>query len=493
MAVRTGTQFIERVQKRPREVWLRGERIGDVTRHPAFVRPLEQLARLYDMQHDERYAETLTYPSPSGAGPVATAFLVPENQGDLRKRREAFRLIAEATLGMMGRSPDFLNTAVMAMAEGREVFARLGQSYADNVLRYYEYVRDNDLFLTHALITPQTDRSKSSSQQEDPFLHMGVVEENQDGLVVRGARMLATLGPMADEILIFGLPGLRPEDERHAAVFAIPIDSPGLRLICREPFDEGSRNCFDHPLSSHFEEADALVVFDDVLVPWSRVFLHGNVELANAMYPDTNLRQHTAHQTGVRGLVKMQFATGVCMALSQAVKTDQFLHVQRSLGEAIAQVEVARALIVAAESEHEATSWGTVRGRFEPLQTLRVVLAKEYPRVIETLQTLGAGGLLMMPSAEDFDSAIGDDIAKYYQGRGGMPAVDRIRLYKLAWDLAGDAFGQRQLQYERYYAGDPVRMLAGNYLGYDTTDCFRLVDRALALAGDPSPAVVTIA
>jgi anthranilate 3-monooxygenase (FAD)/4-hydroxyphenylacetate 3-monooxygenase len=222
------------------------------------------------------------------------------------------------------------------------------------------------------------------------------------------------------------------------------------------------------------------------------VFLHGDVALANAMYSRTNLRQHTGHQTGVRGLVKMQFVTGVAMALCQSVKTDGFLHVQKALGEAIAAVEICRALIVAAETEFETGANGSVRPRFQSLQTLRMHLSSAYPKVVETLQTLGAGGLLMMPSAEDFGSEIAADIEKYFVGAEGLPAVDRVRLYKLAWDLCGDGFGQRALQYERYYAGDPVRLYAANYLAYDKADCQRLVDRALELAGDPGDAVAAV-
>jgi anthranilate 3-monooxygenase (FAD) / 4-hydroxyphenylacetate 3-monooxygenase len=313
VSVRTGAELIAGLRARPREVWLRGKRVEDITTHPAFVKPLGQLAALYDLQHDPAFRDILTYPSPTSAEPVATAFMVPRTQADLFKRREAFRVVAEATLGMMGRSPDFLNTTLMAFAEAHDVFGRGGQRFADNVTRYYEFVRERDLFLTHALITPQIDRAKSSAQQADAFLHMGVVRESADGLVVRGARMLATLAPLADELAIYNLPGLKPGDEPHAVVFAIPMDTPGLRFICREPFDEGGRSSFDHPLASNFEEADALVVFEDVLVPWERVFLYRDVTLGNALYPDTNLRQHTAHQTAVRGLVKMQLAVGVAM------------------------------------------------------------------------------------------------------------------------------------------------------------------------------------
>ncbi|GAA2352739.1 4-hydroxyphenylacetate 3-monooxygenase, oxygenase component [Streptomyces violaceusniger] len=490
MTIRTGAQYIENLRKNPREVWLRGERVEDVTRHPAFKRPIEQIARLYDRQHDPELTDRLTRPGPNG--PVPISFVPPRSVEDLRARHEAFRIVAEATLGLMGRSPDFLNTMVMAFAEEPAVFERLGPRYADNVRRYFEYVRDSDLFLTHALITPQTDRSRTGAQQQDPFLHMGVVEETDEGLIVRGARMLATLAPMADEMLISNLPGLRPGDEKHAAVFAVPIETPGLRLISREPYDDGTRNSFDHPLSAHFEEADSLVVFDDVLVPWDRVFLHGDVDLANALYAETNLRQHTGHQTGVRGLVKMQFITGVLMKLAQSVKIDSFLHVQQKLGEAIAATEICRALLTAAETDYETTSTGAVRPRFEALQTLRMHLSGSYPKLAETLQVLGAGGLLMMPSAEDFDSPIGPDIAKYFQGADSLDATERVRLYKLAWDLCGDAFGQRAVQYERYYAGDPVRLLAMNYLAYDKSACFSLVDRALGLAGPPGDAVAAV-
>jgi anthranilate 3-monooxygenase (FAD) / 4-hydroxyphenylacetate 3-monooxygenase len=114
------------------------------------------------------------------------------------------------------------------------------------------------------------------------------------------------------------------------------------------------------------------------------------------------------------------------------------------------------------------------------------MMSKAYPRIIEVLQTIGAGGLLMMPTAADFSSQVAGDVRRYYQGAGGVSAEDRIRIFKLAWDLAGDAFGMRAMQYERYYAGDPVRLVAGNYLSYAyKSECQGLVQRALELAGKP--------
>jgi anthranilate 3-monooxygenase (FAD)/4-hydroxyphenylacetate 3-monooxygenase len=486
MAVRNGADYIDGLKSQPRDVWIRGDRVEDVTTHPAFEAPIRQIARLYDMQHDPAYREDLTYVDPANGETTGMSFMMAQNQGDLARRREAYRIWAEATFGLMGRAPDFVNTTLMAWAETPDIFAELGSEYRDNVLRYFEHVRQNDLFLTHSLITPQTDRSKTSAEQADKFLHLGVVKETDAGIVLRGARMLVTLGPIVDDVLVFNLPGLKAGDEAYAMSCAIPVTAPGVRLICREPFEEGGRSAFDHPLATNFEEPDAMMVCDDVLVPWERVFLYGNIELANALYVKTSMRNHTAHQTAVRGVAKLEFAVGLVMAVARMVRSDGFLHVQEKLGEAIGSLELAKGCIARAEMEHEPTAVGTVRASLTPLQTLRGYLPRAYPRVIESLQTLAAGGLLMTPSAADFDSEIGDDVKRFFKGADGVESEERVKLFKLAWDLAGDAFGSRQLQYERYWAGDPVRLLASNYLSYEHKDrCLDTVDRALELAGKP--------
>jgi anthranilate 3-monooxygenase (FAD)/4-hydroxyphenylacetate 3-monooxygenase len=459
---------------------MNGKRVDDVTTYPAFRRPVERIAHLYDMQHDPEHSASLTYALPGSGERTGMSFLIPRTYDDLVLRRKAFRLWAEATFGLMGRSPDFLNCSLAAFADAADVFERGGTTYAENVLRYYEYVRSNDLMLTHALINPQNDRSKGPGGQSDPFLHMGVVRETAAGPILRGARMLATLGPIADEVLVYNHPGLQPEESAHAIVFALPIDTPGLRQICRTPYDRGDLEVADHPLASHFEECDSLLIFDDVVVPWDRVFVYKNVELSNALYPDTNMRQWTGHQTAVRAQVKFEFVTGIAMEMARSVRTDVHLHVQEMLGECVNYVEIIKSCITRAEVEYEITSRGTVRPLFQPLMTLRTFLPRVYPRVVEVIQTIGAGGLMMMPSAADFESSVAGDVEKYFQG-AGHSARDRMQLYRLAWDLVGEAFGSRQLQYERYFNGDPVRTTASNFLFYDKTACLELVRKATAL------------
>ena len=488
MGIRNGQQFIDGLKARPRDVWINGDRVEDVTTHPAFSRIVHQLARLYDAQSDPANIDALTYVVPETGERAGLAFMPARTADDLRRRRASYYHWASMNFGLMGRSPDFLNVSLLAFAESREVFARGGQRYADNIVKYYEYIRDNDLFLSHALLPPQNDRTKPSAEQQN--LHLRVVKETDSGIYVQGGRMIATLGAVADEMLMYCLPGIPESDADHALAFAVKVSDPGVRQICREPYTlDGLRPDFDHPLSNNFEENDSLLIFDNVFVPWERVFMYRDVALNNALYTESALRNYTAHQTNTRALVKMQFAVGIAMAVARAIGADKFLHVQKMLGESLNSIEFLKSGLVRSEVECEPTGYGTVRPALPPLQALRTYLPTAYPKVVEVIQTIAAGGFMMMPTGADFVAPeLAGDTELYYQGAGGMASLDRARLFKLAWDLAGDSFGTRLLQYERYYAGDPVRTLASNYLQVKDDEMMRLVNEALAIAGNPAPA-----
>ena len=312
---------------------------------------------------------------------------------------------------------------------------------------------------------------------------MGVAEETNEGVIIRGARMLATLAPVADELLVYSLPGLKAEDVKHSIMFSIPVDSKGLKIICRRPYSTGQHNIFDHPLAARYEESDAVVVFNDVLVPWDRVFIYNDVDASNDLYTKSFVRQHAAHQTAVRGVAKISLAVGTAIHLARSIKIDQFLGVQEKLGKCISALEMIKGCLLAAETNVVTNEKGQVYCALEPLLAIRNFMPRAYPEVIDILRELGAGGLTMNPSKDDIDSGeIGPDILKYYVGAGDMSAPDRIALFNLAWDLTGDAFGMRQLQYERYYSGDPMRNLANTYLGYNGDDCLNLVEEALESA-----------
>lgn len=478
MSVRTGKQFLDGLSARPREVWINGRRVDDVASDPIFRGPVETLARLYDMQHAPELRADMVYACPETGEPTGMSYLRPTTPEHLVQRRRVSKLWAEASFGMLGRSPDFLNTTVMTFADNADFFAQRGAQFGDNIRAFYEHCKRHDVFMTHALIPPQNDRSKQSSEQADPFMHLGVVEQNEQGLVLRGAKMLATHAPIADELMVYPSGVLKPGDERYALAFAIPSHATGLRYICREAFDGGSQNGWDHPLSTRFEEPDAVVIFNDVLVPWNRVFLHGDIAAANGMAAATNQRNFTGHQTAVRGLAKLRFMTGLAIALTRSVKSDVFLHVQEQLGECLGYLSLIEGATLLAEQAADRTATGTLRPAAEPLQAIRYHLPKMYERMVQVTQVLGAGGLLLNPTEADLASEIGPDIDRFYKG-AGIDARTRIRISKLAWDATGTQFAQRMVQYERYYGGDPVRVGAGNYLAYPTDELMAYVKSAL--------------
>ena len=238
MAARSGKEFIAGLRAHPREVWIEGKRVADVTDHPALRQSVQQLALLYDMQSAPGHRDLLTWQVPETGLRAGTAFMPARSLADLQHRRGAYRLWAQATFGLMGRTPDFLNCTLLAFAEASHVFARGGKQYGENIERYYRYVRDHDLFLSHALIPPQNDRSKPSAAQEEN-LHLRVVRESSAGIIVRGARMLATLGPVSDEMILYNLPGFRPGDEDHAIMFAVPTGLQGCAKSAARPMIVG--------------------------------------------------------------------------------------------------------------------------------------------------------------------------------------------------------------------------------------------------------------
>ena len=221
-----------------------------------------------------------------------------------------------------------------------------------------------------------------------------------------------------------------------------------------------------------------MCVFEDVLVPWDRVFLYGDVKMGNELFKQASIRNHTGHQTAVRGLAKCQLMTGIVIALTRTVKSDGFLHVQEQLGELLGYLQMIEGAILLSEQNAEPTGRGAIRPAYAPLQALRYHLPKWYERMVQVTQTLAAGGLLISPTEADLRSEIGPDIARYYKG-AGVEAEERIRLYKLAWDATGTQFGQRMLQYERYYAGDPVRIAASYYNDSNVGPLLDMVKRAL--------------
>jgi 4-hydroxyphenylacetate 3-monooxygenase len=319
----------------------------------------------------------------------------------------------------------------------------------------------------------------SASQQADPFLAAGVVREADGGLIIRGCRMLATLAPFADEIAVFPSTVLKEQSDitRYAYAFSIPCNTPGLRFICRESFDLG-RSRFDHPLGSRFEEIDAVVVFEDVLVPWERVFLYGDNDLCNNAYGATGAVVHMMHQVAAKNVAKTELLLGIASAIVDSIQIGQFQHVQEKVAEIIVTLETMKALLRAAEVDGAPNQYGLMTPARGPLVVVRLTYPKIYPRMVEIIQQLSASGLMTIPTEADLNGPLGQDIERYLQS-AKQGARDRIRLFRLAWDATASSFGARQLQYERFFFGDPVRVAGGLFSGYDKEPYIRAVQKLL--------------
>ena len=266
--------------------------------------------------------ERMTFPSPKSGAPVWRAWQIPRTHADLKAKRFFSEAWAEATYGLMGRTPDHVAGFFTGFAAAPEVFATGGQKFAENVVRFYEYLRDNHLYVTYAIVPPQIDRSKPAHQQSDPALYAGVVKERDDGIVISDAQQLATAGVFSDYLHLACIHPLQPGDENYANAVAIPINAPGLKLYPRRAFATPATNSFDYPLSSRFDETDCFCVFDNVFVPWEHVFIYRNVAISRDQWWNTPAHLYGNHQAQCRYATKLRFMIGLAKRMNQASAED---------------------------------------------------------------------------------------------------------------------------------------------------------------------------
>ena len=415
---RTGEQFLEGLRQGGREIWLRGERISHPLDHPELRDAALSLARVFDLQHE--HASEMLAPSPGGpelprqrhppdpagargAGPAPAR---------VRAGRGAVGRRDGADPGLPERDVRVLRGALGGVGAPRE---RPCAPRTWSPTR--QFMRDADLSTTHALMNPQVDRTKPEAEQAMGQVALHKVGETADAIVVRGARMLATLAPFADELLVYPGSDIRPQDGRYALSFAIPIATPGLRFICRDSYSK-QRDVYDYPLSARFDEMDAVVIFDDVEIPRERVFLDGDTVGYSEVITDTGWRGHIMHQAFTRAWVKLSFALGLGHAIATTTGVVRFDHIQEKLGQIWAMSELARSAIVAAEAGASVDAGGVMAPDERPFVALRGEMPKWLPRVNELLQLIGGGGFMATPSRGRFGRPVAGRDRAVLPGRG---------------------------------------------------------------------------
>jgi 4-hydroxyphenylacetate 3-monooxygenase len=456
----TGKEFLESLQG-PREVWIYGERVRDVTAHPAFRNPARMLARLYDALHDPAQQPVLTCATDTGSGGFTHKyFRAPTSAGELVEARDAIVAWSRLSYGWMGRSPDYKAAFLATLGANAEFYA----PYQDNARRWYRMAQERVLFMNHALVQPPVDRHRPPDEVADVYVH--VEKETDAGLVVSGAKVVAT-GSALTHANFIAHPTTTPiKTKAFAVVFIAPMETPGVKLICRPSYSMAAEvmgSPFDYPLSSRMDENDAILVLDRALIPWENVLVYEDVTKSNSFFQHSGFFPRAMFQGCARLAVKLDFIAGLLVKAVAAVGSGDSRNTQASVGEAIAWRNLFWGLSDAMARTPVPWAGATVLPNPEYAQAYRVFATVAYPRIKELTETILGSGLIYLNShAVDFKTpALRPYLDKYLRGSDGTDAVERIKLMKLLWDAVGTEFGGRHELYERNYAGaaETIRVL----------------------------------
>ena len=454
----TGAQYLESLRD-AREVFIDGEKVSDVTRHPSFRNASRSVARLYDALHHPDTRDTLT--AVDTFGQRTHRFFKPSyNAQELSESRDAIVHWARLSYGFMGRTPDYKAAFMASLAASPEFYAPFEQS----ALGWYKKYSSRCLFLNHVLINPPVDRNKPVHEVEDVFVH--VVKERDDGMVVSGAKMLATGSALTHATFVAQNSAVTLDPEKakdFALVFIAPMDSPGTKLLCRPSYEANARSPFDHPLSSRFDENDAVMIFDNVFIPWENVLVFRDPKKANGFYAESRFVNRYTLQANSRLAVKLDLMIGLFAKAIETNGSQTFRGVQAALGEMIAWRSMFWGLTTAMCLDPEPAPGGTVVPKTQYAAALKVFSSECWPRIRHLFEQQLAGSLLVAPSSyKDLQNPeLRPLIDRYYRGSSGS-AEERVKLFKLIWDSIGTEFGARHELYEINYGGNHEQVRIDN-------------------------------
>jgi len=423
-----------------------GQQVEDVATHPALAGSAHSVAAVYDLQHDPAHQDLLSMPSPTTGQRVSLSYLLPRSVDDLARQRRMYEYLVRRAGGVAARLPQHLATVAIGLYDVRDLLAQEDPTFGEHAARYFEYCREHDLSIATIFSDPLRHRNHPASEQE----HLRVVERRPDGLIVRGAKGVGTQAPYANELLCLTSPRpyLKPEEVVH---FAAPVNTRGIHVICRQPLTPP--NPEDHPLSPYWDEMDAIVVFDDVFIPWERVFYLRRSHRADPAF-EGRLFQGAVGlgpwYVLVRMAVKAEVLLGICAAITDTLGTASQPLVQVALADAMVYLETLRALIQAAEASPVASPSGLTFPNPTIAMAGRICSIERYPQLLQMIRDLCGSGLLMAPGQADLHNPeIGPHLHRYFMGND-MWGPEYLRMLKLAGEYALDSFGSRQLLFEMY-------------------------------------------
>jgi 4-hydroxyphenylacetate 3-monooxygenase len=449
----TGAEYLASLRD-GREVYIYGERVDDVTTHPAFRNAARSIARLYDALHDPKSRDVLTCQTDTGSGGQTHKFFrVARSREDVIAQRDAIAAWARMSYGWMGRTPDYKASLMNTLGANHEFYGK----FAENAKRWYRRAQENVLFMNHALVNPPIDRHRAAEQVKDVFIT--IQKETDAGIYVTGAKVVATSSALTHYNFLGQNAAMPISDSDLAVMFIAPMNAPGVKLFCRTSYEMAASvmgTPYDYPLSSRFDENDAIFVFDNAFIPWENVLLHRDIEKLKVFFPQSGFLAGYQFQGCIRLAVKLDFLVGVIAKALRTTGGDEFRGNQAMLGEIIAWRNLFWGLTDA--MAHNPTAWvdGAVLPNAQSGASYRVFAGDAYGRVKEIVEKIVASALIYLPSsAKDFTNPdIDKYLARYVRGSHGIGYKDRIKVLKLLWDALGSEFGGRHELYEMNYAGN---------------------------------------
>jgi 4-hydroxybutyryl-CoA dehydratase/vinylacetyl-CoA-Delta-isomerase len=411
-----------------RKTYWDGEDIPDITKHPRFRVPIALTAEDYKYD-DPKLGELRRFKAEDGSW-AHRIYQIPRSEEDLAKRVE---LLMHTSIGTA------VSGVYMALMSVKDQVAAVNPRYAENIERMYRYCRDNDLRAAEVITDPKGDRKRRAHEQDDPDLYVRIVERRSDGIVVRGAKLHITAASLIHELVVMPTKGMRQDETAYAVSFSIPVNTKGVSIINRS-FAPAELNTFDYPASSHHSMPEGFVVFDDVFVPWDRVFLAGEVQLASALARSLGLWERTG---GVIAAVETsELFVGLAQLVTEMQGKDNDAVARSSIAELITYAQMLKMSLDYACRHYEKTDSGMVYPNTLAINAAKYYYAANYHNSVKYLHDLSGGLVLTLPHESDLrNPASGGYIRKYLHTKPNVDVETRMRVYNLIRDLTADAYG----------------------------------------------------
>ncbi len=476
--IRTGEQYRESLRD-GRQVWIDGERVADVTRHPMF-RPLVEIrARIYDMQHEARFREIMTFSAENGER-CAIGSKLPLEPRDWEDKRRAVDTLFDEIGGIVTRVGDETVGEMWSLYDGRDVLDEVNPAFSENIRRHIDKVITADPFHVSANTDPKGDRSKRP-QDQDPDMLLHVVKETDAGIVVRGAKY-ETAAAYANQA--FCKPTIAnwgdAELSDYAVGFIVEMNQPGIKHICRTGF-AGRRPIEDYPLANRFDEVDTLVVFDDVLIPWENVLFYRHTRAAQ--WIRATLHRYSAFPFVQRTLRLADLLIGTALWNVRQTGLERQQAVQEKLATLACWREGIDAHLTAAIAKGERSPAGLLMPNQAILYAGRVFAISQLHQMVHLTRELCGGQVCVTPDYACFrDPETGPWLEKYYSINERWVAEDRRRLLALARDLLNSDYAGHRLTFQLFAQSPPFAHLAAVYRNFDWEGPLRFAHKAAGLS-----------